>query len=295
MKRSGIALAGLIVVGVIITSPATAGPSGGEGDFCGPRVVRDFLNPLTRMTPIRHVPRSGKLPFGPKGLTLEVRGGRLVVGGGSIGFGFSDDASGQVRRLNWDVSTQLVRVDAKGEELGRVDARDRRIGTVSGNRIKDFVFRVSGKPAYYRIDISFSDSGSGELLGTFSNYVRVVRPSFNAKILRSSSLVRSGDLVSVRLANYGTETLSSLSPDWQLTVEQFNGAEWVIAPGNPPSGRYRRIIQKLPAGQVDGCIHFRVPAEEQPGRYRFSMFVRRSLEPAGVVRVIAEFEVAASH
>jgi hypothetical protein len=292
---------GALTVAFAFGELAGASPSGqsmvaeGKREFCSPRVARNFLGPFARMLPIHHVPRSGKLPFAPKGLLLEAKGGRLVVGGGQAGFGLRDEAVGQVRHLNWDVSTRLLKVDSRGEVVADLGSKRRRIGSIGGSRIKDFLFRVPGEPAYYRVDISFVRSGSDRVLGEFSRYVRVVRPKFDVRLLMLKSAARQGEVLSIRLANFGTETVSSISHDWGFTVHQFNGQDWVIAPSNPPPEKHRPIIRKLPPGQMADCIHFRVPADEVPGFYRFSMDVNRSMGTTEDRRVqlTAEFEISA--
>jgi hypothetical protein len=265
----------------------------GEG-FCGPRVAKDYLRPLARMASTRRVPSSGKIPFAPAGLNLEARGGSLVVGGGSVGFGFSDEAVGQVRHLNWEVSVRLFKVGARGEVVATLGSTRRRIGSVRGNAIKDLLIEVVGSPAFYRVEIVFRRIGSRRVLGKFGNYVRVVRPHFDARLLVSAPVVHRRELISARLANFGTETISSISPDWRFAVQRFDGKEWVTAASDPPPERHKPIVQKLLAGQMDGCIGLRIPSFEEAGRYRFSMVVNRSRRVGSkdrAVSVTAEFEI----
>lgn len=262
--------------------------------FCGARTAKDYLRPLAMMAPIHHVPTSGKLPFAPAGLTLEPRGGALAVGGGPVGFGFSDDAIGQVRHLNWNVLAQLHEVNARGALVTILGAKRRRIGSMQGDKIKDLLFQLPARPAFYRVDILFRHIRTGHVLGEFSNYVRVVRPRFDAGLITSLSVVHWGEVVSTRLANFGTETISSISPDWGFAVQRFDGQEWVPAASNPAPKKQKPLVQKLTAGQMDDCVHFRVSSSEEPGRYRFSMVVSRSQSagPEGrAVPVNAEFEV----
>jgi|SRR4249919_3453067 len=288
----------VVVLGVEQTAGATEGVQRVTlltvEEFCGSRVAKDYARPLSKMVPIQRIPRSGRLQFAPPGLTLEARGGSIVVGQGSVGFGFSDDAVGRVRNLHWDVLMRLVKVDSHGEPLATVDSTRRQIRSVRGAQIKDFLLGVTGAPAFYRIDILFHRIGSRNLLGKFSNYVRVVRPQFDARLLVSAPVVHRDETISVRLANFGTEPISSISPDWRFAVEHLVGNEWVQAASDPPPQKQKPIVQKLLAGQMDDCVRLRIPSFEEPGRYRFSMAVNRSRQVRSknrVVVVTVEFEI----
>jgi hypothetical protein len=234
------------------------------------------------------------IPFAPRGLKLEARGGSLVVGNGSVGFGFSDEAVGQVRHLNWDVSVRLVKVDARGEFVTMLGSKQRRIGSLRGNAIKDLVIRVGGSPAFYRVDIVIRRLGSQDVLGEFSNYVRVVLPQFDSRLLISAPVAHRGELISTRLANFGTETISSKSPAWGLAVQRFDGEEWVTAASDPPPEKHKPIVRKLLAGEMEECIGLRIPSFEEPGRYRFSMVVNRGRRVESKDRAVtltAELEI----
>jgi hypothetical protein len=196
-------IASLLMLSVLgIPGVASAADSAeSESGFCGPRLATNFLRPLEKLLPIRQVPQSGRLAFAPKALKLEVIGGDLAVGGGEIGFGFSDEAVGQVRTLNWVVSAELSKVGSAG--AGRRSKRRVRLGALRGNRIPSLLFKVPGAPAIYRVDIRIARAGSNHVLGEFSNYVRVVKPRFDAKLLSSSRVVYGGERLSTRLANFG--------------------------------------------------------------------------------------------
>ncbi|HYJ22911.1 MAG TPA: hypothetical protein VEW07_12925 [Solirubrobacterales bacterium] len=217
-----------------------------------------------------------------------------MVGGGSVGFGIRDEAIEQVRRLNWDISVRLFKVNAKGIVVDELGSMQRSIGTIQGNRIEDLLFQVSPEPAYYRVDISFQHSGSDHVLGKFSNYVRVMRPWFDARLLMLGSVARQGELLSARLANFGTESIASLSHDWRFAVEYFDGQNWVIAPSNPPPEKHKAIGSRLGPGRMDQCVHLRVSADEAPGLYRLVMVVDRSLKSGEnrTIQLATEFEVS---
>lgn len=297
MARS-IAIAAVLALSALgVPGVASAGNSPGYvqpvADFCGPRLATNFLRPLEKLLPIKQVPRSGKLPFAPRGLNLVVEGGRLVVGDGEVGFGFSDEAVGQVRKLNWTVSAELSRVHSGGRVLKLLRKKKVRIGALRGSHLPSLLFEVAGAPSIYRLDIRIDRIAGSQHLGTYSSYVRVVKPRFDARLLSSARVAQAGKTLSVRLANFGTETVTRINYNRPFSVQRFDGRDWVIAPSSPEPQKAHPLIQKLPAGQMEPCVNFTVPSGEEPGLYRFSMAVARSStgEPRRTVELTSEFEI----
>lgn len=243
-----------------------------EPPSCGAsKVVRDYLRPLAGMLPVQEIPMTGKLPFGPEGLTIGRIGDGLLVGGGSVGFEIGDEAIQQVRRLDWVVETRLSEVDGKGRVVAELGVRRRVIGTVEGNKIGSFFRKVSGRAAFYRLDISFQKRGTTETLGEYGTYSRVMRPREELRVLVDTPTVAPGDLVTARLRNLGTVNIESTVYDYGFNVEAFTGTEWVRIGENPPRGRAPMRMQILPAGMENrGCLRYRVPLDQVPGLFRFS-------------------------
>jgi len=266
-----------------------------ESEFCRPgREARDYSRPLASMAPIRSVPKEGKLSFGPEGMRLQARGGRVSVNGGWVGFSLNDVAVQQVRKLNWVVSTRLSVVNAKGQVTKVVDQRRRRIGAIEGNSIRDFLFSIPKAKRFYRTDISFQAIGSRKGLGEFSNYVRVVPAFYDARLLAPGRVVPQGQVLPLRLANFGTETISSRAYDWRLSVEFFDGQSWVRAPSEPDPEKHILRIQKLAAGGMAPCVFIPIASNEAEGLYRASVVVDRSLalHSDRSVKLSTEFEVS---
>ena len=264
-----------------------------EPASCGVnKVVHDFLQPFERMVPIRGLPTEGKMPFGPKGLRLELLGGRLLVGGGEVGFGFRDEAIEQRRRLGWLVTTTLSRVSAKGRVIASLDTKRHYLGAVQGNRIKALIHSVPGNPAFYRIDVSFTDRVSGRPLGRYNAYLRVVRPRFNLKVVVEEPTVQPGEMARARLINAGTLQVVTPAYDYGFAIQKHDGASWVTVPDNPPRGRVPKRMQVLvPGAENRGCLRYRVPEGEPPGRFRFVARVGKSLQGIQPVFLSAGFEV----
>lgn len=249
-------------------------------------VIRDFLAPLAKLPQIRRVPSSGKLPFGPAGLNLRPYGG-LVVGPGSAGFRFSDEAIEQRRNLQWRVEASLFRVSNTGNAASSPQATlNRRLGVVKdGNDIEGFHFDLPGIPAYYRVDLQIRALEDGRLLGRFAEYVRVMRPKVDFRVqVDEPTTVTRGETVHARLKNLGTVPIESPSYVFGFHVWRFDGSRWRLVAENPPRGPVPKLMQILsPGAERRGCLRYRVPDDAPLGRYRFQ---------AG--DLVAGFEVALS-
>lgn len=268
---------------MLIGAWAPSAISAGEGTSCGrTSVVRDFLAPFAKMAPIREVPSSGKLPFGPKGLKLHSWAG-LLAGPGSAGFWFSDEAFEHQRNLQWRVESSLFRVNRTGKIRSKIATQNRRLTVVDVNDLRGFLFDPPESPGFYRVDIRISSLVSNRELGAYSEYVRVMRPRIDLRVKIERSTVAPGQTARARLANFGTVPVSSPSYVFGFTVRRFDGSQWVYVPENPPRGRVRKRMQILGPGQENReCLRYLVPMDQPPGEYRF--------QSGGL---IAEFEVVA--
>lgn len=281
-----LALAGLLVFAMNASAAQAASV---EPLTCGHmRMIRDFLEPLERMAPIHEPPTSGKLPFAPQGMNLKSRGSGLIVGGGLVGFGLSDDAIEQVRHLNWIVETELERVNRRGEVVSQLGIKRRMLGSIEGNSIEDILHRVPGKPAFYRLDIRFFRRDTHQLLGKYSTYSRVMRPRVDFRVIIETPMVAPGELATAKLINLGNMPIEAYSYDFGFNVQVFTGVRWLYMPESPSRGPTRKRISFIPAGTENrGCLRYLVPAGQAPGLFRF---VGPSATP-GAAPLTAEFEV----
>ena len=211
-----------------------------------------------------------------------------------MGFGFRDEAVQHRRQLDWIVESELSKVSSRGRVLSSVDVKRRRIGSIEAGNIKSFLHRVSGNPAYYRVDIRFFRLGTGRLLGEYSTYARVMKPRVNLRVAVDNPSVLPGTLVTARLINLGTVAFSSPSFEYGFVVERFTGETWMHVPANPPrerGGKERKLLRRQrlgPGMELRGCLRYLVPEDQAPGLFRFISF---GVE--GEPLVAAQFEVRA--
>ena len=191
---------------------------------------------------------------------------RVIVGEGGFGYRFFDDTYGLREKVNldWDVKTALSRIDRRGEVLRRVDGEDQYFGVVRDIGEMSFWLDTPPAPALYRYDIAFRDHSSGELLGSYSEYLRVVKPTFHAGIAVNSDWVHPGQRVFARVENGGT---SWVSFGLEYKVQRLEGNRWVAQDLGVDGWLLPLIL--MPGGQSGWCMPYRVPADASPGRYRF--------------------------
>lgn len=279
-------LLGMLLAGDQRAARAAAygGPVG-----CERTVVKDYLKSLARGRPIREIPESGVLPFGPRGLRLNRIGSGPTVGGEAVGFFIGDTATDQRRRLNWVIRTTLVRVAANGRPLGvsaeKVDrVLTRNFEEDTGSRQK---FSVSAKPANYRVDIRF-ETVSERALGSYSEYFRVMESRYHPELVASDRVVEPGQKLKAALENRGTEPIRA---DLRVGIQLLKEGKWLDVGAVYPGGKRMDGRAYVYGGEAGRCVVFKVPGDLDSGEYRLTQDVRRYLRDGQERRVVAPFQV----
>lgn len=261
---------GLVCLAVIVSClSAPSGPvraADGLAPFCEQRLVRDYLSPLARMPRLHGVPKSGRLPFAPKAMTLVVLGDGLRVGKGLIGFRFSDEAIGARRHLSWTSESVLVRVNRAGDISETLGSKTIRLGREMANSIGGTRFAVSGRPAFYRVDLIVR-SKHGVVLGKYGAYFRVVRSSTRSRLTLNASVRSPGQTILASVENPGT---AAILPGSIFRVERAEGPNWAEFATVPVSGLKPRTRAVLFAGEVSPCVSYQLPSDIPEGMYRIS-------------------------
>ena len=78
MRR--IALVALLTTAVLL-SGAPASQAFLSGEACGKVRTKDYAAPFDKFPPVRQIPESGKLPFGPKKLSVDLLAPEGVLAG----------------------------------------------------------------------------------------------------------------------------------------------------------------------------------------------------------------------
>lgn len=289
VRLTSIAVLALTALAVGVAPAQAVEPHTYGRPFCKGVKVRDYEAPLDRLPPVRHAPEGEDLPFGPRNMSIYRSAfSRVIVGRGGFGYSFFDDTYGIRKQvhLDWDVKTTLSRIDRRGRVLREVDSEDQYFGVVKdiGEEMRFWLDTPPG-PALYRYDIEFREHASGALLGSYSEYLRAVKPTFHAGIAVDRERVAPGQRVFARIENRGT---SWISFGLEYKVQRLEGEHWVAQDLGVDGWLLPLIL--MPGGQSGWCMPYRVPVDASPGQYRFVKGLGFSGRRSGK-RAIAAFTV----
>lgn len=265
------------------TPPASAAP------FCSSPVVDNYLAPVEKLQPIPAVPEGGVLPFAPAGTTLGATGPqRLLVGGSSIGFRFTNNApatTAKPRRLNWIVLERLIRLTDEGRILHPSSLKRIDLKQLPAGKHRGLTFPIPAGPAIYSLEVTIQNH-RGRLLGRYGQYLRVVDRLVNVGITLSAyDKVVPGSNIESCFENHGT---ASVTPTG-TSLEHLEGTTWrpvVVGPQYSPA--QSPIQRTLGPGEAERIATL-VPPNARPGLYKLNATGTTDLgEP---VSLSAEFGV----
>lgn len=277
---------GLLMMAYAGTASAGLFAHSGPGIFCPPQEpIRDFG--FSELPPVREVPESAKqLGYGAVSISTAWR--RVMPEPESFGFGFSEHSyTDRGVRLDWTVTAQLWTIDRHGTTFREVDREKLFIGRLRTTHQPDiYVDPLKNRRGFYRFDMQIVNRG-GKLMGSYSAYFKVVRPSWKPKLQLDRGVVQPGEQLLIRLENHGSEVVSYTEP---FAVQRMEGERWMRA-----HDLTRRLWAKWlrfmgPGGS--SCDSLSLPIDVPPGAYRVVKVVGTELWPEGeIVPLIAPFEV----
>jgi hypothetical protein len=157
----------------------------------------------------------------------------------------------------------LERVDGRGRRIEHPRTTRMHLANTRTLRSKVTGFRLPAAPAFYRISIRILGA-SGQELGHFGEYVRVMQPRVRADLRGEAPSYAAGELAHFKVVNLGTRVVSY---GLGLTVEVFNGVTWELANVFPVQRVPRKAIA-LEAGATGACEGLPIPTDAPLGRYR---------------------------
>lgn len=261
----------------------------GNPAFCTPKgPVRDFG--FSKLPPVHEVPESGE-PLGHP--AVDIYGGsrftQVMPRPQEFGYGFSEHNYGGTVLVDWTVTAQLWAVTSDGERLNEVDNGQLFIGRLNAAHQPGLYLTPPTRRGFYRFDIQFANR-SGDLLGSYSAYLRVVRPFWKARLGLSGRTFHPGALVLSRVENFGTETVMYGE---DFSVQRFENDSWAHVP-DLARGPWFMWLGAAGPGASGRCSALRLPNDVAPGQYRIVKEVGRPPWPNGKRsrHLTARFDVA---
>jgi hypothetical protein len=280
---------GLLMMAYTGTASAGLFAHGGPGVFCPPKEpLRDFG--LSELPPVGEVPESAKqLGHG----AVSIYGGwrRVMPESESFGYGFSEHSYTDAGvRLDWTVTAQLWTIDRYGTAFRKVDREKLFIGRLSAAHDPDiYLDPLNNRRGFYRFDMQIANK-NGKVIGFYSAYFKVVRPSWNPRLQLERDVLRPGEQLLIRLENHGSEAVSYTEP---FSVQRREGERWTRA-SELIRHRWLKWLRFMGPGG-SSCSSLSLPIDVFPGIYRITKVVGTELWPEGeITRLTAPFEVIGS-
>lgn len=214
-----------------------------EESFCQQAPLPSYLAATKQMQPVRLPPRSQRLSFGPPTVTFGTFGsqvlpiGRYPVPAGPFGYvlALTKDAEEQVK-LGWRIETGLGRIDLDGNVIRELQKMRYEVPELRPSQRIPFGIETPLSAGFYRFSITIDSGIAARQPITFSEFVRVVRPRFAARLRLERRRFRAGDAVLVQLVNHGTTVIGH---GLGVGTERFSKGRWVPLGGQSMSGGRR--------------------------------------------------------
>lgn len=262
--------------------------------FCSAPGPRDYVAPLDELPPITEMARSRKgdvhLPFGPKNLGVYMLSPSVVlVNGGLYGYGLYDkDFSHPSLTLNWEISAQLQALTSVGLVKEEIDESTVEVDSLTADYQPQLKLDVPERVGFYRVDVQFATK-TGEALGAYSEYLRVMRPTIHVRLGINHRHFRHNQIVAFRVENVGTARAGYGGGYWAAreTPKGWKGVDQL----NQRS--FNNYYAYAEAGKAGECSSFRILRDLPRGRYRVRKVVgvTRDGKTFKGLRPAAEFRI----
>jgi hypothetical protein len=262
---AGLAISAFLSAGsAASTGNRTSDDSAAFGDpaFCAPGdPVEDFG--ISQLPPVDEVPSEGDLPFGPKTLSLDLFGGPILPLGESFGFWLNSANYAGRTPLRWVLRNRLRPVDPSGAMGGVLAKGHVRVPMINAATEVKLFLQPPPKPGFYRYDIEIVDF-DGNLLGSYSKYLRVERKFWRARLGLNRQTFKLGERVLSRVENLGTETVLYGEV---FAIQRKKATGWTHVRDRSRDGWFA-WLGTARAGMAGRCSALRLPDDFPPGRYR---------------------------
>jgi hypothetical protein len=270
----------------VCAGSASARVTSSPQETCRTIAIVNYAQPLREMAPIRRVPSSGRLPFAPRSIRMNVVGSAASSGAGPVGFELElwRSFAGPPLEVNWRIDTELALVNRSGSVTKTLVSRHQRVARLSddGPGLPLF-FRVE-RPAFYRVEVTFSDQ-HGRQLGQYAEYFRGLKRRVDVHLELPQRDLHPGDFLESRLENAGT---TFLSYGEEFAIDRFVDGAWQQDPLTPNG--FILVGFLMGGGLADICRNLKLPSDMATGHYR----LRKPVRVLGGSRreLVADFHVS---
>jgi hypothetical protein len=219
--------------------------------------------------------------------------GPVIVRPDHFGYGFWDVAFERNPpeghpRLGWLVTAQMVALDSTGQVSEEIAHGHITIARIDDAYQPSLNLKIPDRVGFYRYDVQIADS-AGNLLGSYSEYLRVIPSSVRARLGINGHRFRPGGVVATRPEEIGTAGIS-FGEDFQ--VQRLSEGAWRRYPPMTPNA-WAAWLGFVGPGSAGRCSSFRIPPGTRRGRFRVVKRVSTSVgrEPGRSLTLTAPFSV----
>jgi hypothetical protein len=276
---------GLLLLAVYVRAASASVTASSQGT-CRTTAIVNYAKPLREMASMRRVPPSGRLSFAPRSIRMNVVGGGAISGTHAVGFDLElwQSSAGPPIDVNWRIDTELAFVNRRGSVTKILASRRQRVGKLSDNNAgPPLTFRVR-RPAFYRVEVTFSDRHRRQL-GRYVEYFRALKRWIDVHLEFPQRVLHAGDILESRLENSGTTFLSFGE---EFAIDRFVGGRWQRDPLTPDG--FIQVELVMFGGQAYVCRNMKLPSDMASGHYRFSKRVQ--IDGGARRELMADFHVS---
>lgn len=286
MHILSIILAALVLGG---SNPSLEKTTDKSPAFCrAGTLVRDFG--LAKLPKTHQPPRSGKLPFGPKAVTLTGPRDPVLRLGEPFGYQLLSENYRGETPLHWTLTARMVSVNATGQTTRVLGDKTIRVRAISADDQPTLFLTPPKRSGFFQYELLISGR-RGEKLARYRRYVKVIRQSWKVRLHLDRQEIEPGQTLISRVENLG-----SGKPYFgeAFAVQRRAEGRWNDDPELTPEEWLAWLGTAAP-GEAGRCSYLKLPDDLSAGTYRIVKVVRKGLGPPSrqPAELKAPFEVLA--
>ncbi len=181
---------------------------------------------------------------------------------GKFGYRFTETSSPNPVFVHWTVTGTLWAVGSHGGHAVEVGHTGLVVNSINLQHEPLIGIRPPARRGFYRFDLRILSKG--RTIGSYSSYLKLVRPSARARLQVAHRRVRAGSRIYWRLGNLGAEQISF---GGEPTLQRREQGSWRRV-HRFDEGISLLMLLSLWPGEEGRCVAMHLPPHLAPGRYR---------------------------